>query len=64
MSLIFEWDEEKAANNLEKHAISFEEASTVFRDSVDRRFDIWRAHTGDHTIDGFDGPAEEARHAL
>jgi len=32
--------------------------------SVDRRFDIWRAHTGDHTIDGFDGPAEEARHAL
>ena len=34
MSLIFEWDEEKAAFNLEKHGISFEEASTVFKDSL------------------------------
>lgn len=28
--LEFEWDEEKAAFNLEKHGISFEEASSVF----------------------------------
>jgi len=26
----FEWDDEKAASNLRKHGISFEEASTVF----------------------------------
>ncbi len=28
----FEWDPNKAATNLEKHTISFEEAATVFRD--------------------------------
>ena len=32
MSLIFEWDEEKAASNLEKHGVSFQEASTIFMD--------------------------------
>lgn len=34
MSLIFEWDEEKATSNLEKHGISFQEASTVFMDTL------------------------------
>ena len=34
MSLIFEWDEEKAAGNLEKHGVSFQEASTIFMDSL------------------------------
>ena len=34
MSLLFEWDHEKAASNLEKHGITFEEASTVFKDSL------------------------------
>ena len=28
----FEWDEQKAAANLVKHGVSFEEAATVFRD--------------------------------
>jgi uncharacterized DUF497 family protein len=28
----FEWDDQKAAVNLKKHGVSFEEASTVFRD--------------------------------
>lgn len=28
----FEWDDKKAISNLKKHAISFEEASTVFGD--------------------------------
>ncbi len=28
----FEWDEPKAAANVKKHGINFEEASTVFRD--------------------------------
>jgi uncharacterized DUF497 family protein len=31
--LQFEWDPAKAAENLEKHGVSFEEASTVFRDT-------------------------------
>ena len=30
----FEWDEEKAAANLAKHNVSFEEAKTVFDDSL------------------------------
>lgn len=30
--LRFEWDPDKAALNLKKHAVSFEEASTVFED--------------------------------
>ncbi|MEA3310495.1 MAG: BrnT family toxin [Chloroflexota bacterium] len=33
MSLLFEWDKEKAQANLRKHKISFEEAKTVFSDS-------------------------------
>lgn len=28
----FEWDKEKAASNLRKHGVSFEEASTVWKD--------------------------------
>ena len=32
MNLEFEWDESKAAGNLKKHKISFEEARTVFSD--------------------------------
>ncbi|MDD7986756.1 BrnT family toxin [Lentisphaera marina] len=30
--LKFEWDENKAQSNLEKHGVSFEEAMTVFYD--------------------------------
>lgn len=30
----FEWDSEKAADNLSKHGVSFEEAATVFRDPL------------------------------
>jgi|ERR671933_2594125 uncharacterized DUF497 family protein len=30
----FEWDENKAARNLSKHRVSFEEAKTVFDDSL------------------------------
>jgi uncharacterized DUF497 family protein len=32
----FEWDEAKAAGNLEKHGVSFDEASSVFRDPLAR----------------------------
>ncbi len=30
----FEWDREKAASNLEKHEVSFEEAATAFGDPL------------------------------
>ncbi len=39
MPLRFAWDERKAASNLRKHRVSFDEASTVFRDSLARIFD-------------------------
>lgn len=32
MSIQFEWDEEKASGNKEKHCVSFEEARTIFND--------------------------------
>jgi uncharacterized protein len=34
MNLIFEWDEEKAWMNLQKHRIGFEEARTLFGDPL------------------------------
>jgi len=34
MPLRFEWDPEKAASNLAKHDVSFEEANTVFGDPL------------------------------
>jgi uncharacterized DUF497 family protein len=39
MVLRFEWDPKKAATNLSKHGVSFEEAHTVFSDSLARIFD-------------------------
>lgn len=33
MSLRFEWDEDKAASNLNKHGVDFYEAQSVFGDS-------------------------------
>jgi hypothetical protein len=30
----YEWDEAKATNNLAKHGVSFEEASSVFADPL------------------------------
>ena len=38
MALKFEWDEAKAAANLEKHQVSFDEASTVFADPLAKLF--------------------------
>jgi len=35
----FEWDWEKAKQNLKKHGVSFEEAVTVFYDSLSATFD-------------------------
>jgi len=35
----FEWDPEKAAANLSKHGVSFQEAATVFADPLSLIFD-------------------------
>ena len=32
------WDSEKAAGNLRKHGVSFEEAATVFDDTLSQMF--------------------------
>ncbi|MBL7180944.1 MAG: BrnT family toxin [Pseudomonadota bacterium] len=37
--LIFEWDLKKAKTNLEKHGVSFEEASTAFKDPLSLTID-------------------------
>ncbi len=34
MGLYFEWDAKKAVQNIKKHGVSFEEASTVFGDAL------------------------------
>lgn len=39
MNVRFEWDKDKAASNLEKHGVSFDEASTVFDDPLAYIFD-------------------------
>ncbi len=39
MNLKFEWTRKKAASNLSKHGVSFEEALTVFGDPLARIFD-------------------------
>ena len=35
----FEWDSRKAASNLEKHGVSFDEATTVFSDPLALTFE-------------------------
>jgi uncharacterized DUF497 family protein len=45
VTLRFEWDPVKAARNLAKHGVSFEEASTVFGDPLGRIVDDPRHST-------------------
>lgn len=40
MTQRFEWDESKAAINLVKHGVSFEEAASVFSDPLGFTFPI------------------------
>jgi uncharacterized protein len=42
----FEWDEEKAAANLTKHKVSFDEAKTIFNDPLYVDF-----YDPDHSVD-------------
>ena len=37
--IIFEWDTKKNRSNIEKHGVSFEEASTVFQDTLSLTID-------------------------
>jgi uncharacterized DUF497 family protein len=39
MALLFEWNRRKAAANVRKHGVSFEEAAAVFGDSLARVID-------------------------
>ena len=39
MPLRFEWNEDKAASNVTKHGVTFDEASTVFGDPLAVIFD-------------------------
>ena len=39
MGVQFEWDQRKVTSNLRKHGVSFDEASTVFRDQLACIFD-------------------------
>jgi len=60
--LQFEWDSAKAAENLAKHGISFEEAATVLRDTLsatgpdpdhsvgEERFVTFGESTGGHLL--------------
>ncbi|MES2390569.1 MAG: BrnT family toxin [Acidobacteriota bacterium] len=45
MAIFFEWDDEKAKENLDKHGISFDAARTVF-------FDPYRMTEEDSVVDG------------
>jgi hypothetical protein len=46
MSVRFEWDRHKAAINIRRHGVSFDEASTVFDDPLASIFD-----DEDHSLD-------------
>jgi uncharacterized protein len=46
MNLAFEWDDKKAASNVLKHSISFEEAQSVFNNPLALIFDD-EAHSDD-----------------
>ena len=47
MSLEFNWNRDKAAQNFQKHGVSFEEASTAFGDPLSIT-----VHDPDHSDDG------------
>jgi len=74
MDLRFEWDEAKAAANLEKHGVSFDEAQTVFgdphtvtifdaqhSDAEDRFIDIGMTATGRILVVVYTETAERIR---
>lgn len=47
MARTFEWDERKAALNLDRHGLSFQAATAVFADPHTLEFDTTRAQDGE-----------------
>ena len=47
MPLRMQWDAKKAANNLAKHGVSFDEAATVFQDPLGKIVDDPRHSIGE-----------------
>ena len=60
MNLEFEWDKEKAASNLKKHKVTFEEAATVFADPLAAIFDD-EVHSEEEQREIIVGHSEENR---
>ncbi len=60
MTLKFEWDQEKAASNYQKHRIGFEEAQTVFEDENARIFSD-EAHSADEDREIIIGTSSKQR---
>lgn len=58
----FDWDTDKAESNLKKHNVSFEEASTIFGDSLARIFDD-DEHSHDEKRNGIVGYSDK-KHLL
>ena len=50
MAVTFEWDPKKAAKNLAKHGVNFEEALTVFSDPLGRIVDDPRHSRGEERL--------------
>ena len=48
--MLFEWDPEKAELNLKKHGVSFDEAATVFYDSLSATFNDPDHSEGEHRL--------------
>jgi uncharacterized DUF497 family protein len=60
MSLLFEWDREKARRNRAKHGVSFDEALTAFADPLGRIFDD-PAHSAEETREILVGHSKRRR---
>jgi len=50
MALQFEWHDRKAASNIRKHGVSFEEAATIFGDPLSRTIPDDRNITGEERL--------------
>lgn len=48
--MLFEWNRDKAATNLSKHRVSFEEAVTVFYDPLAATFEDADHSHGEHRL--------------
>lgn len=48
--MYFEWDRNKASSNFKKHGVSFQEAATVFGDSLALTFNDPDHYVGEHRL--------------